>query len=165
MENATPFIAWALHNIPVHMYSYANSPNTIGNYIDCATNTGTLCTWNQACMQGGGGWRFVFLVPPPPPLESDIFFSFFFACQRGWWCTMGTPTPSLENWLKHFEEGKKMLGVNFFMSGTALIMACMINQKILHMPLHEMLVYMNLALHITPCLCTWIGGGGGYFCI
>ena len=33
---------------------------------------------------------------------------FFFACQRGWWCTMYTPTPCLENWPNNFEAKKKV---------------------------------------------------------
>ena len=33
------------------------------------------------------------------------------ACQIGWWCTIGTPTPILENWPKIFEDEKKSVGV------------------------------------------------------
>ena len=36
----------------------------------------------------------------------DLFF-FFFACQKGLWCTLGTPTLCLENWAKHVESEKK----------------------------------------------------------
>ena len=36
------------------------------------------------------------LPPPPPP-----------PYQRGWWCTMGTPTLCLENWPKNCEVGEK----------------------------------------------------------
>ena len=63
----------------------------------------------------------------PPPLNSGFFhffyyyfffynlfniiiynlFNLFFACQRGWWCTMFTPTPCLEDWPQNFETKKK----------------------------------------------------------
>ena len=62
---------------------------------------------------GGGGVPL--LTPnPPPPLGSPkiLFLGWtpcppFFACQRGWWCMMDTPTPRLETWPKNFEEGGK----------------------------------------------------------
>ena len=79
----------------------------------------------------GGGHNIKCLSPPPPPplflgwmiinwnedpfyMFSDVvdfFFSFFFACQKGLWCTMGTPTLCLENWAKMLSR-KKSVGVS-----------------------------------------------------
>ena len=56
--------------------------------------------------------------PPPPPTHQlfltcatfgggGLFFLFlFFACHRGLWCTIGTPTLCLENWAKNVESEK-----------------------------------------------------------
>ena len=41
-------------------------------------------------------------------IQRTIFLDFLIACQRGWWCTMDTPIPHLENWLKKLRKKKKV---------------------------------------------------------
>ena len=40
-------------------------------------------------------------------IQRTFFLDFLIACQRGWWCTMDTPIPHLENWLKKLTKEKK----------------------------------------------------------
>ena len=70
--------------------------------------------------EGGGHNQ---MSPPPPPLFlgwmiinwnedpfymfSDVMNLFFFACQKGLWCRMGTPILCLDNWAKNVESKKK----------------------------------------------------------
>ena len=57
-----------------------------------------------------GGWGYMRVqTPPPPPPGSDFFFFLLLlcACQRGWWCTMGTPALCLESWPKKICGQKK----------------------------------------------------------
>ena len=60
----------------------------------------------------GWGGAEGFNPPPPPPFGSEDLF--FFACQRGWWCTIGTPTLSLENWPQKVLESPCTPLINFF---------------------------------------------------